>query len=123
MDVLPRELAAVERVVRLHPRASDLRVSPQDDRIVVYERAGLDVADMLSTFGLRLTPEAGGRPKSGFAPVLRFILDDPEQRTFRAERAQSYGSDAWVALGSGALDALARRIVPQLGGERFFEDL
>ena len=58
-----------------------------------------------------------------YSPILRFILVDPEERNFIAER-RSYFSDVvdWVTTGDlGRLDKLARRLIPKLGTDDFFE--
>ena len=58
-----------------------------------------------------------------FTPVMRFILFDPETRSFEAQRWCYLGSiDDWIDLSaSGTLEQMARRLIPTLGTDRFFE--
>jgi hypothetical protein len=58
-----------------------------------------------------------------FSPILRFILIDPEERKFIAERWSYLGNiDDWIDMGeSGKLEKLARRLIPKLGSDDFFE--
>ena len=58
-----------------------------------------------------------------FTPVLRFILADAEQRTFRTERWCYLGSiDDWIDVHQqGPVERLARQWIPRLGTDAFFE--
>jgi hypothetical protein len=127
----PEEVAAVEAEVRRHPKARNYRVGAKGDRIVVYERVGPDTHDLLTEFK-HLGPFSPGQVKelqemldrhARFAPVLRFILADAGQRTFRAERWCYLGSiDDWIYIGQWeSIGQLAREIIPALGTDEFFE--
>lgn len=118
MRILPDELALVDGVLRRHPRASAYRLSAHDDRIEVYERATVDVRDMLAALGAadQAAAPAGEESRSGFVPVLRFVLVDAERRRFRAEQRERPAHAAWTALGDEApLAELVRRVLPRLG--------
>ena len=58
-----------------------------------------------------------------FSPVLRFILVDEKKRTFRAERWCYLGSvDDWIDVGPiGPVRRLARKLIPKLGSDAFFD--
>ena len=58
-----------------------------------------------------------------FSPTMRFILVDPEECNFKAERWSYFGDVVdWIDIGeSGRLDKLARRLIPKLGTDDFFE--
>jgi hypothetical protein len=57
-----------------------------------------------------------------FTPVLRFILEDEETRVYRAERWCYSGSiDGWLFITTGPVEQLARRMIPTLGTDEFFE--
>lgn len=129
--IRPEEVAAVDAAVRRHPQAHRYRVAARRDRIEVYEQAGPD-ADELSAlsdrFGLdRAHTQQAVREHlarwARYSPILRFRLADGVRRTFAAERRSYLGSgDAWLALAAtGPLEELARRLVPTLGTEQFFE--
>ena len=58
-----------------------------------------------------------------YAPVLRFILLNPEQRRFGAER-MCYRSrvNGWLKLGQiGPLKTVSRTLISTLGTDQFFE--
>ena len=58
-----------------------------------------------------------------FTPVMRFILDDQETRQYHAERWSYLGSiDDWIYTGhSGKIRELAKKLVPTLGTDEFYE--
>jgi len=130
-QILPQEVAAVEAVVGRHPKSRNYRVAVKRNRIEVYERVGPDGDELLTGLaqvGLgvfqrsdRLRIEMDRRAQ--FTPVLRFILADTEQRTFRTERWCYLGSiDDWIDVGPmGPVDRLARQWVPRLGTDALFE--
>ena len=60
-----------------------------------------------------------------YEAVLRFVLMDEKERTFRAER-MSYlsGIEDWIEIGGRTgIAALANEILPLLGTDEFFEIL
>ncbi len=125
--IAPEELAAVEAVVQRHRKSGDYQVRDKDDQIVVFERQGPDVEAPQSVFG-----HLGPMPRravefleqSGhYIPIMRFVLRDRERRLFDAHRWHFSGSiDDWIDIGhSGQIEALARRLIPKLGTDAFFE--
>ena len=131
-QILPDEIAAVEAAVKRHPKSRSYRVSVRRDRIEIYELVGPDAGDLIAALGLQGLGLSGlaGRIQADqeqygqFTPVMRFILADPETRSFRAQRWCYRGSiDDWINLMnvSGSLDQLARRLIPTLGTDDFFE--
>ncbi len=129
--IQPEEVAAVEAAVGQHPKSHKYRINVKHNRIEVYEQVGLDAEELataLAQEGLgvpgladRLRPTMERRAQ--FTPVLRFILADAERRTFRVERWCYLGSiDDWIDVGpTGAVDRLARQLIPKLGTDQFFE--
>jgi len=130
-QILPEELAAVEAAVQRHPKAHNYRVSVKRDRIEVYERLGPDADKMfaeLSKIGLLVAGRVDQLhelldQQAQFTPVMRFILAHAETRDFRAQRWCYRGSiDDWINIGVfGPVDQLARRLIPALGTDRFYE--
>ena len=129
-QILPEELAAVEAAVERHRKSKDYRVAVKRDRIEVYERMGPDV-DELAAGLAGLGMEIGGRigqlraildRGAQFAPVLRFVLVDAGQRTFRIERMCYRSSvDGWLDVHQwGPIDQLAGDWIPRLGTDAFF---
>ena len=128
--LLPDEIAAVEEAVRRHPRARNYRVNVKPDRIEVYESVGPDAEGLLSDLkGIGFLPQAKEADlrallerSAKFTPVLRFILQDEEARVYRAERWCYSGSiDDWLFITTGPMEQLARRMIPTLGTDEFFE--
>ena len=130
--ILPQEVASVEAVLARHPKGSDYRVAVQKNQIVLYERLGPDIDTLSAIFGkisalqsdmvkMRLQEQLDRMAR--FSPVLRFVLIDLEERKFIAERWSYLGNvEDWIDMGeSGELEKLARRLIPKLGTDDFFE--
>ena len=131
-QILPDEVAAVESAVRRHQKSRNYRVGVKQNRIEVYERVGPDVDDLLPIFqqlggtrpGLAEQLQARLDQNAQFKAEMRFVLKDAEQRTFQAQRMCYRGSiDDFIDLRGelGAIEELARRLVPKLGTDAFFE--
>lgn len=58
-----------------------------------------------------------------YTPVMRFILDDQQIREYHAERWCYRGSiDDWIYAGrSGKISSLAKKLIPALGTDEFYE--
>jgi hypothetical protein len=130
--IMPQEVASVEAVLARHPKSGNYRVAVQKNRIVIYERLGPDSDTMSAIFGeFSLLPSVIVRNRlqeqldkmARFSPILRFILFDPDERKFTAERWSYLGDiDDWINIGeSGKLENLARRLIQKLGTDDFFE--
>ena len=125
--IRPDETAAVEAALKRHPHSGNYRVAAKHNQIIVYERQGPDIEALGAIFA-----ELGPLPHSAtvhlersaqFTPILRFVLQDAEQREFTAQRWCFRGSiDDWIYAGySGAIENLARQLIPVLGTDEFFE--
>jgi len=86
--IAPEETAAAGAVLRLHPEAGNYRLAVQRNQIVVFERQGPDLETLNTIFA-----ESGALPQNAtehlersaqFTPILRFVLQDAEQREFTA---------------------------------------
>jgi len=130
--ILPQEVASVEAALARHPTSCDYRLAVQKNLIVIYERLGPDMETLSDIFGnvsafrsdtvkMRLQEQLDKMAR--FSPVLRFILLDPDDRKFTAERWSYLGDiDDWIDIGeSGRIDHLALRLIPKLGTDDFFE--
>jgi hypothetical protein len=130
--ILPQEVASVEAALDRHPNSRDYRVTVQTNQIVIYERLGPDVETLIAIFG-KLSPlppqivkkrtQEQFDKSARFSPIMRFIQLDPDDREFKAERWSYLGDiDDWIDIGeSGKLGNLARRLVPKLGTDEYFE--
>ena len=129
MQILPKEVAAVEAAVRRHPKSRNYRVNVKHDRIEIHESTGPDVDKLLSCLKGASIPFRRQEKvreileqRARFTPVLRFILADARRRIFRAERMHYGGRNEWFELGhTGPVKRLARQLVPTLGTHAFFE--
>jgi hypothetical protein len=132
-DLIPAdELALVEQAIaHQHEHPQRYRVAAKQNRIEVYENSKPS-ADDLAAFMARIAPitpeqmqglRAEEERYAQFIAVLRFLLVDQQQRTYRVERWCYRGSiDDWIDLGmEGTLPDLLERTIPRLGTEGFFD--
>ncbi len=129
--IQPEEVAAIETAVQQHPEARQYRVAVKHDRIEIYEQVGPDYDTLLrdlhtlglSILGIAERLQAVTERNTLYTPVLRFILLDPMQRQFSAQRMCYRGSvDGWLKLGqTGSMTKLARAFIPTLGTDQFYE--
>ncbi len=129
-QLLPQEIATIEAALASHPKKRNYRVNVRPNRIEIYELAGPDPEHLLAGLDREGFLFGGAADKiratldrhAQFTPIMRFTLVDAERRTFRAERMCFLGSiDDWISIDSGPMDQLARRLVPALGTDEFFE--
>ena len=129
--IQPEEVAAVEGAVKRHPEARRYRTAVKHNQIEVYEQVGPDyeaLFSMLHLTGLP-SPDLAERLQeveehyTRYTPVLRFILLDPRQRRFGAQRMCYRSSiDGWLELRQTGLVAdLAHALIPTLDTDQFYE--
>ena len=131
LQILPQERAAVEAAIERHPKSRNYRIDVKGKQIVIYERTGPDVEDLMPMLRMVGGASAGQIEAlqehldqgAHFTPVMRFTLLDEEKRTFYTERWCYLGSiDDWIHIGSdGPVHLLAQRFVPKLGSDALFE--
>jgi hypothetical protein len=127
--IRPAEVGVVDAAVRRHPRAHRFRLAVRRDGVEVCEQDGPDADDLTALLGRAGLDDARAREAvraelerhARYRPILRFRLTDGSRRTFAAERRSYLGGGDWLALAAGPLEELARRLVPTLGTEQFFE--
>jgi len=129
--ILAEEVAVVAAAIQRHPKARNYRVDVKPDRIDIYELVGGGMDEVLAIFDAVLSPALltkmrADRERCGqYTVEMRFILTDAERRLFRAERMCYRSSvDGWRPLrtiGTASIEQLARRLVPTLGTDAFFE--
>jgi hypothetical protein len=126
--ITAQEREALTALARsLVSRASCI-VDIEDDSLIVYAAEGVPTG--LNTALSRLLPlekQVDAAKLLGkfaiYQAMLRFTLIDAETRSFAVDRWCFRGSiDDWFPLGGGKdLETLARRFLPHLGKESFFE--
>lgn len=130
--ISPQEVASVAAALARHPKGRDYRIDVRKNQIVIYERLGPDVETLSDIFGdnsalqtdmVKMRLQELLDKMARFSPILHFILVDPEDRKFKAERRSYLGNvEDWIDIGeSGRIDNLARRLIPKLGKDDFFE--
>jgi hypothetical protein len=127
--ILPEEVAIVEAAIKRHEDSSKYRVNVRSDEIEIYERVGMNPislppmlrAGLLGPGSLQQLEE-DAQARAQYTPILRFILQDEEKRKFGIMRMCYLGSiDDWISIGGyGSLDMLARKVIPLLGTDRYF---
>jgi hypothetical protein len=129
--IRPEESASVEAALNKHPKAGNYRLAIKNDQIMIYEGIGGGMDSLRIIFGQaglnieraeeRLQKELDRYTQ--FTPVMRFILDDQETREYHAERWCYRGSiDDWIYAGhSGKINSLAKKLIPTLGTDEFYE--
>jgi hypothetical protein len=129
--IRPEEVANVEAALKRHPNARNYRVAVKNDQIIIYEGIGGGMESLrmilgqagLSTEGIEERVQAELDRYTQFTHVMRFILDDQETRQYHAERWCFRGSvDDWIYAGhSGKIGKLAKKLIPTLGTDEFYE--
>ena len=125
--IATEETAAVEAILKRHPKGGNYRLGVKYNQIIVYERLGPDVENLNAILGIFGPLDQRAREyldhSAQYTPIMRFILDDPEKRDYHAERWCFRGSiDDWIYAGqSGKIETLARKLIPTLGTDDFYE--
>ena len=125
--IAPEETAVVEAALKRHPKGGNYRLGVKHNQIVVYERLGPDVKNLNAILGIFGPLDQRAREyldhSAQYTPIMRFILDDPEKRDYHAERWCFRGSiEDWIYAGqSGKIETLARKLIPTLGTDDFYE--
>ena len=129
--IWPTEVALIERTLKRHPQAMMYRIQVKDCQITIYEACQPDLDSIYRAFGVARAGQglpaeqvANRTWRPRYAPVMRFILADPDTRRFRAQRWCYKGSiDDWIELYEhhGPLAELTKTVVPALGTDEFFD--
>jgi hypothetical protein len=120
--VTPAEVAVVKEGLERYAPRQNCVVDIHKEHIVVYhaERLKLDFGGF--RFGFRDLPVYYGN----YMKVLRFMLTDEDERTFRVQRWCFKGSiddwiDLWMSRSEGKLSDLVKKFCPHIGQESFYE--
>jgi hypothetical protein len=132
MRKLKIEMRRLDHARNLHQPQRVYLVGVKQDQIVIYEQLGPDAEELVGIFG-RFSPFSPEDLRAGiqerldrsaqFIPIIRFILVEQGKREFIAERWCFRGSiDDWIYAGhSGKINVLARKVIPALGTDDFYE--
>ena len=130
-----QEIEIVKSGIQNHPQAKKYRFDIKSKEITIYEQVGPDleeIATMLGTeFGFPgVVTKDFTRAKEEehniypqYTPIMKFILNDKENRLFRAERMCLLGGlDDWIDIEyDKTIEELANELIPTLGTDEFYE--
>jgi len=126
-QVLPGERNLVDRLAVELSAYSCVQVIIDGDQIVVYT-PDTDPAKSAAVLQQLFGPELSGASdwtaqNTRYSAELRFTLADVDQRTFFSERFCHLGSiDDWIPLdGPASLEPLAKKLLPHLGKDSFYD--
>jgi hypothetical protein len=129
--ILPEEITSLEKALKRHPNAQNYRLAVKHDRMIVYEALGPDIEGLE-----QLAKMMGVKRKEfedqlqieleryvQFTPIMQFILDNPQQRLYRAERwCYMENLEGWIYAGhSGKIGILVPLLIPKLGTDDFYQ--
>lgn len=81
--------------------------------------AGRYSSELVAMFRARRQEKGARRPR--FYPLLRFVIQDKNQRLFAVERVCFTGDSAWLRLDVLPLSAAMMKYLPHLGRDSFFD--
>ena len=93
--LLQAEMGRIRDVLEAHPRKESYRIQVKTDRIVIHEFIGPDLDEIVELFQqygigplgkVRDRLQAYQEKHASYDAILRFILEDESERTYRAER-------------------------------------
>ncbi len=126
--ITDEERQLVEDGMRKYASVKGYKIDVRGKAIVIYT-ADQDVETLAGLFK-DLHPNPSANPQVmmtlrgviQYSPMLQFILDDPEERLFTAQRYCFRGSiDDWIDIDHGKLAILVRTYVKHLDKESYFE--
>jgi len=125
--ITDEERQVVEDGMRTYAEVQDYKIDVKGKAIIIYT-ADQDVETLAHLFK-DIVPDPQSniqlmtalRRSIQYSPMLQFILDDEQRRTFVAQRYCFRGSiDDWIDLGYGPLTTLVKTYVQHLGKESYF---
>jgi len=121
------EKAIIEKYMNKVKSGNRYIVDVKGKIITIFEsqQSGHFVDDLLDDFPLLSKVDAIQLSQRAdyYQPIIRFVIDDIENRVFRVERYCFLGSvDDWLFLdNSDKLESLAKKYIKHLGSESFYE--
>lgn len=122
--IRPEETRLIEDFLQRTPRLKRYRTEARKEFLLVFEPLGADPQELADAMGTPLFARSAAALErhTRYDAVFRLRLLDPEKRHFSAERMCYLGGiEDWILLDSGSLPTLAKRYLPHLGRESFFE--
>jgi hypothetical protein len=125
--ITDEERQVVEDGMRKYASVQDCKIDVKGNAIVVYtpNQSVEEFAQLLkglNPFISETQVRAHFARSVQYSPMLQFILDDEQRRTFVAQRYCFRGSiDDWIDIDYGPLTTLVKTYVQHLGKESYFE--
>ena len=127
--ITDEERQIVEDGMRKYAEVQDYKIDVKGNAIVVYT-ADQDIETLADVFKDMYPGPAANtqlmtllRKEIHYSPMLQFMLEDAQRRTFVTQRYCFRGAiDDWVDIGTpGKLATLVQKYVKHLGKESYFE--
>ena len=127
-NILPSEVKCLKTWKRKLEEKQQARVfiDVKENEVVVHSCEPPDVAG--ARFGsligfpmMRMGSDRVSEFLVHYDSNLKFVLDDPESRMYSVYRMCYRGEGGWMYLDSGTLDVLAKKTMPHLALESFYE--
>ena len=123
--IKPEELALVEAALREHGEVWEYQVEVKKNTITVYE-SGTDIdgiSNMLMAYAGRPLSADEKLQRTNYMAIMRFVLEDKDDRLFITERFCFKGSvDDWIYVGGPAgLSDQVDKYIKHLGRDTFYE--
>lgn len=122
-----KEKAVIDKYINKLKNDRSYIVDVKGKTITIHESLQTNhfIDDLLHGFALMKNVDAVelSQKSDYYQPIMRFVLDDVENRVFRIERYCFRGSiDDWLFLdNSNNLESLAKKYKRHLGSESFYE--
>jgi hypothetical protein len=122
-----KEKAVIDKYINKLKNGRSYIVDVKGKTITIHESQQTNhfIDDLLHDFPLvkRLDAIEMSQRAGYYQPIIRFIIDDVENRVFRIERYCFRGSiDDWLFLDtSNNLELLAKKYIKHLGSESFYD--
>ncbi len=124
--ITDEELAMVKEALKRHAEEWRYRVEVKKAALIIYESS--DNTAVLERIALPWVNKAAIKQAAiqcvSYMAVMRFVLADPEERLFLAERFCFRGSvDDWIDIGGRAqkLSVVLKKFIRHLGQESIYE--
>jgi len=126
--ITDEERQVVEDGMRQYAEVQDYKIDIKGNAIVIYT-ADQDIDALADVFkDMYPGPSANTQLRTllrqgiRYSPMLQFILEDAQRRTFVTQRYCFRGSvDDWIDIGYGPLMTLVKQYVKHLGKESYFD--
>ena len=127
-NILPSEVACLKAWRRKleDKRQARVFIDVKESEVVVHscehpEVAGSRFGSLIGWPMMRMGNNRVNELLVHYQSNLKFVLDDPVSRVYSVYRMCYRGEGGWMYLDSGALDVLAKKTMPHLELDSFYE--